>query len=128
VLGVPTRFATGGPMKRDYTHVFDCCDAILLALDASRWPQGEQRILNVAAGQGHTAAEVAALVRDNHPRRHDRDRRYRCAARSAEREDARAARRLRAKLLLGWSPKCRSRRYQAIRGPLSRIRRYEARG
>jgi nucleoside-diphosphate-sugar epimerase len=37
VRGVPTRFATGGPMKRDYTHVLDCCDAIVLALNAPRW-------------------------------------------------------------------------------------------
>jgi UDP-glucose 4-epimerase len=63
VLGVPTRFATGGPMKRDYTHVFDCCDAIVLALNAPRLSQGEQRVLNVAAGKACTAAEVAATVR-----------------------------------------------------------------
>jgi nucleoside-diphosphate-sugar epimerase len=63
VLGLPTRFATGGPMKRDYTHVLDCCDAIVLALDAPRWPEGEQRVLNVAAGKTCTALEVAATVR-----------------------------------------------------------------
>ena len=63
VRGLPTRFATGGPMKRDYTHVLDCCDAIVLALNAPRLAAGAQRVLNVAAGQAHTAAEVAALVR-----------------------------------------------------------------
>jgi UDP-glucose 4-epimerase len=63
VLGQPTRFATGGPMKRDYTHVFDCCDAIVLALNAPRLGQGEQRVLNVAAGKACTAAEVAETVR-----------------------------------------------------------------
>src|SRR5882762_7164002 len=63
VLGVPTRFATGGPMKRDYTHVFDCCDAVVLALNAPRLKQGEQRVLNVAAGKACTAAEVAETVR-----------------------------------------------------------------
>jgi nucleoside-diphosphate-sugar epimerase len=63
VRGVPTRFATGGPMRRDYTHVLDCCDAILLALNAPRLPAGEQRVLNVAAGTAHTAAAVAATVR-----------------------------------------------------------------
>jgi nucleoside-diphosphate-sugar epimerase len=63
VCGVPTRFATGGPMKRDYTHVLDCCEAIMRALDAPRWAEGEQRILNVAAGRTHTAAEVAEIVR-----------------------------------------------------------------
>jgi UDP-glucose 4-epimerase len=63
VRGVPTRFATGGPMKRDYTYVFDCCDAILRALNAPRLGQGEQRVLNVAAGKACTAAEVAETVR-----------------------------------------------------------------
>jgi nucleoside-diphosphate-sugar epimerase len=63
VMGLPTRFATGGPMRRDYTHVFDCCDAIVLALQARRMSAGEQRVLNVAAGKAHTAAEVAEIVR-----------------------------------------------------------------
>ncbi|HZP79502.1 MAG TPA: NAD(P)-dependent oxidoreductase [Pseudolabrys sp.] len=63
VLGKPTRFASGGPMKRDYTHVLDCCDAIMMALGTARWPIGEQRILNVAAGRACTAAEVAGIVR-----------------------------------------------------------------
>jgi UDP-glucose 4-epimerase len=63
VLGKPTRFATGGPMKRDYTHVFDCCDAIVLALNAPRLTQGAQRVLNVSAGRASTAADVAAAVR-----------------------------------------------------------------
>ena len=63
VLGQPTRFATGGPMRRDYTYVLDCCDAIVLALAAPRLPAGAQRVLNVAAGQAHSAAEVATIVR-----------------------------------------------------------------
>jgi nucleoside-diphosphate-sugar epimerase len=63
VLGNPTRFATGGPMKRDYTHVHDCCDAITRALDAPPLGAGTQRVLNVAAGRAHSAAEVAAIVR-----------------------------------------------------------------
>src|SRR5262245_3748251 len=64
VRGLPTRFATGGPMKRDYTHVLDCVDAILLALAAPRLAAGAQRVLNVAAGRACTAAEVAATVRE----------------------------------------------------------------
>jgi UDP-glucose 4-epimerase len=64
VRGLPTRFATGGAMKRDYTHVLDCVDAILLALAAPRLTPGAQRVLNVAAGRACTAAEVAATVRD----------------------------------------------------------------
>lgn len=63
VRGVPTHFATGGPMKRDYTHVFDCCDAIVLALNAVRLAPGAQRVVNVAAGHAHTAAHVAEVVR-----------------------------------------------------------------
>ena len=63
VRGLPTRFATGGPMKRDYTHVRDCCDAIVLALNAPRNEPGAQRVLNVSAGVAHTAAEVADFVR-----------------------------------------------------------------
>jgi UDP-glucose 4-epimerase len=63
VRGLPTRFATGGPMKRDYTCVLDCCDAIVLALNAPRSEAGAQRVLNVSAGRAHTAAEVAELVR-----------------------------------------------------------------
>ena len=63
VRGLPTRFATGGPMKRDYTHVRDCCAAIVLALNAPRPGPGAQRVLNVSAGQAHTATEVAEMVR-----------------------------------------------------------------
>ena len=63
VLGRPTRFATGGRMKRDYTHVLDCADGILAALTAPRWRAGEQRVINVASGRARTAAEVAGIVR-----------------------------------------------------------------
>ncbi len=62
VRGRPTRFATGGPMKRDYTHVSDCIDAILRALTRDTTPP-DQRVLNIAAGQARTAAEVARTVR-----------------------------------------------------------------
>jgi nucleoside-diphosphate-sugar epimerase len=50
-------------MKRDYTHVLDCCEAIVMATNAPRWMQGGQRILNIAAGRTCTAAEVAEIVR-----------------------------------------------------------------
>jgi UDP-glucose 4-epimerase len=63
VLGKPVMFSTGGPMKRDYTHVFDCCDAIVMAVEAPLWKPGTQRILNIAAGRTCTAAEIAAIVR-----------------------------------------------------------------
>ena len=63
VLGQPSRFSTGGPMRRDYTYVGDCCDAIVRALAIPRLPAGTQRVLNVAAGKAYTAAEVATLVR-----------------------------------------------------------------
>lgn len=67
VLGRPTRFATGGRMKRDYTHVRDCADGIVTALQAPRWKAGEQRVINVASGNARTAAEVAKIVRDKIP-------------------------------------------------------------
>jgi nucleoside-diphosphate-sugar epimerase len=67
VLGRPTRFATGGRMKRDYTHVADCSDGIVAALLAPPWKTGEQRVINVAGGSARTAAEVAKIVRDTIP-------------------------------------------------------------
>jgi nucleoside-diphosphate-sugar epimerase len=62
VAGRPTRLPTGGPMRRDYTYVLDCADAVLRALDAPGERPGP-RVLNVAAGQVRTAAEVADVVR-----------------------------------------------------------------
>jgi nucleoside-diphosphate-sugar epimerase len=63
VLGLPTRLPTGGPMKRDYTHVLDCSRAILLATEASTLPPHSQRVLNVAAGNLRSGAEIADVVR-----------------------------------------------------------------
>ena len=62
VAGRPTRLPTGGAMRRDYTYVLDCAEAVLRALAASPERPGS-RVLNVAAGQARTAAEVAAVVR-----------------------------------------------------------------
>jgi nucleoside-diphosphate-sugar epimerase len=62
VLGRPTRFATGGRMKRDYTHVKDCSDGIVTALQAPPW-RAEQRVINIASGSARTATEVARIVR-----------------------------------------------------------------
>jgi UDP-glucose 4-epimerase len=67
VLGKPTHFATGGRMKRDYTHVADCSDGIVTALVAPPWKAGEQRVINVASGNARTASEVAKIVRDTIP-------------------------------------------------------------
>jgi nucleoside-diphosphate-sugar epimerase len=67
VLGRPTRFATGGRMKRDYTHVLDCSDGIVVALLAQPWKAGEQRVINVASGDARTATEIAKIVRDTIP-------------------------------------------------------------
>ncbi len=64
VLGRPTRFATGGRMKRDYTHALDCAGGIVAALQAPRWAAGEQRVINIASGNARTAAEVAGIVRN----------------------------------------------------------------
>ena len=62
VRGRPTRIATGGPMKRDYTYVLDCADAIARAVDTPL-PAGGPRVFNVSAGHVLTAAEVAEVVR-----------------------------------------------------------------
>ena len=62
VAGRPTRLPTGGPMRRDYTYVLDCAEAVLRALDAPA-ERPSPRVLNVAAGQVRTAAEVAGVVR-----------------------------------------------------------------
>jgi UDP-glucose 4-epimerase len=63
VRGMPARFATGGPMKRDYTYVFDCASAVVRAIEMPSIREGTQRVLNVAAGAARTAAEVAQAVR-----------------------------------------------------------------
>ena len=95
VRGLPTRFATGGPMKRDYTHVRDCCDAIVLALNAPRI--GARRAAR-AQCVGRAGAHRGGGRRDGaqgRARRRYRDRRYadrrwkprtsRCARRSMSR-------------------------------------------
>jgi nucleoside-diphosphate-sugar epimerase len=63
VLGKPTRFMTGGQMKRDYTHVLDCAQAVICALNAAPRAADSQRIFNVAAGRLSSAGEVANMVR-----------------------------------------------------------------
>lgn len=104
VRGVPTRFATGGPMRRDYTHVLDCCAGILRALEAPRLGAGEQRVLNVSAGRAHTASEVAAMVRQVIPGA-DIEIGDRLTPLEAENVKMRAPLDIRAaKRVLGWSP------------------------
>ncbi|SPB14851.1 dTDP-glucose 4,6-dehydratase [Caballeronia novacaledonica] len=63
LLGKPTRFETGGKMKRDYTYVLDCADAIATAVDAPALPFGSQRVFNVSAGKVCTVSQVAQIVR-----------------------------------------------------------------
>jgi nucleoside-diphosphate-sugar epimerase len=104
VLGKPTRFETGGPMKRDYTHVLDCCRAIVMAIDAPRLKRGAQRILNIAAGRTCTATEIAAIVRRLIP---GADIAIGDGLSPLEQENVRMRAPLdisAAKLLLGWSP------------------------
>jgi len=62
VAGRPTRLPGGGPMRRDYTYVLDCADAVLRAVAAPAWGDAP-RVLNVAAGHAVTATEVAGVVR-----------------------------------------------------------------
>lgn len=60
--GLPTRFATGGDMRRDYTHVKDIAQAVIKALDV---PSSAltQRVFNIGSGAMHSASQVAETVR-----------------------------------------------------------------
>ncbi len=62
VLERPTRFATGGDMRRDYTHVKDIAQAALKALFIPPF-QLHQRIFNIGSGTMHSASQVAETVR-----------------------------------------------------------------
>ena len=62
VRGLPTRFATGGNMKRDYTHVKDIAQAVLRALDVPS-DTLTQRVFNIGSGTMHSASQVADTVR-----------------------------------------------------------------
>ena len=58
----PTRFASGGDMRRDYTHVKDIAQAVLKALDAPALVL-TQRVFNIGSGNMHSATQVAETVR-----------------------------------------------------------------
>jgi UDP-glucose 4-epimerase len=60
---LPTRFATGGDMRRDYTHVKDIAQAVLKALDVPASTL-TQRIFNIGSGTMHSATQVAETVRN----------------------------------------------------------------
>ena len=62
VRGLPTRFSTGGDMRRDYTHVKDITQAVIKALDAPASAL-TQRVFNIGSGTMHSAAQVAEMVR-----------------------------------------------------------------
>ncbi len=62
VRKLPTRFATGGDMRRDYTHVKDIAQAVLKALDVPASTL-TQRIFNIGSGTMHSATQVAETVR-----------------------------------------------------------------
>ncbi len=62
VLGRPTRFESGGEMRRDYTHVKDVAQAVIKALYIPAI-QLKQRIFNIGSGEMHTASQVADVIR-----------------------------------------------------------------
>ena len=62
VCGLPTRFAKGGDMRRDYTHVKDITQAVIKALDVPASAL-TQRVFNIGSGSMHSAAQVAEMVR-----------------------------------------------------------------
>lgn len=60
VRGEQVRLATGGPLRRDYTHVEDVAALVAAAVDA---PEGADRIFFAATGKPLvTAADVARIV------------------------------------------------------------------
>lgn len=61
VKGLPTRFATGGDMQRDYTHVKDIAQAVIKALYVPNSAL-TQRIFNIGSGAMHSASQVAETV------------------------------------------------------------------
>lgn len=63
VRKLPTRFATGGDMRRDYTHVKDIAQAVLKALDVPASTL-TQRVFNIGSGTMHSATQVAETVRN----------------------------------------------------------------
>ncbi|HLI06472.1 MAG TPA: NAD(P)-dependent oxidoreductase [Ktedonobacteraceae bacterium] len=62
VRGLPTRFATGGDMRRDYTHVKDITQAVIKALDVPS-ESLTQRVFNIGSGTMSSASQVAETVR-----------------------------------------------------------------
>ena len=62
VRKLPTHFATGGDMRRDYTHVKDIAQAVIKALDVPASTL-TQRIFNIGSGTMHSATQVAETVR-----------------------------------------------------------------
>lgn len=62
ISGLPTRFATGGTMQRDYTHVKDIAQAVMKALDIPASALS-QRLFNIGSGTMHSASQVAETVR-----------------------------------------------------------------
>lgn len=63
VDGLKTVFATGGRMKRDLTHVLDVSRAVARAVDYEGPYAGRSHVVNVAAGNLVSPAEIAEIVR-----------------------------------------------------------------
>ncbi len=64
--GLPTVFATGGDMRRDYTYIEDVISGIILALDAPK--PLSSRIYNISCGAPlRSAFEVAQIVKNHWP-------------------------------------------------------------
>ncbi|CAD6558161.1 UDP-glucose 4-epimerase [Paraburkholderia kirstenboschensis] len=63
VDGLKTVFATGGRMKRDLTHVLDVSRAVAKAVNYEGPLAGRSHVVNVAAGNLVSPAEIADIVR-----------------------------------------------------------------
>lgn len=62
----PTVFKTGGGLRRDYTYVQDCINALICALEAED-KELTQRVYLTTSGEIFSATQVAELIRDMIP-------------------------------------------------------------
>jgi UDP-glucose 4-epimerase len=63
VMGLPTRFETGGDMKRTLTYIGDVIQGVRKALEVDK-DRLQDRIFNIAAGRVYTAFELADIIRE----------------------------------------------------------------
>jgi UDP-glucose 4-epimerase len=63
---LPTHFETGGALRRDYTYVKDCVQALMRALEADD-EQLKKRVYLVASGEIYSGSQIAQMVKEMIP-------------------------------------------------------------